>query len=308
MVGLFGKKRSSAENEPRDDALPVLSVQQAGRLRALVRDAFARSGREVIVYSGHVEDDTGAQFGLDGLARRMVDPSVTRSSWPTVVDEHVRRLTAAVDGPNEFDVPLEDLLPRTYLRLYDPESLPDDGPWSYRREAAPGVLELLALDTPDAVGVFNDEHVARYGLDLLRRAGYANLRTVQPDAREQLDGVQVLVGESMYLASTALVLPEVVLRTTGEAILRNGVLVAMPFRHQLLYHVPRDGEVVAALHAITRLAGLGYSDGIGQISPHVFWWNDGEFTRLTELTGENTMRVIVSGEFAEVFTRLTADQ
>ena len=66
-------------------------------------------------------------------------------------------------GPDEFDVPTEELLDRTYLRLYDVAGLPPVDWLSYGREPFPGVRELLALDLPDTVSMFNDDRVQRHG-------------------------------------------------------------------------------------------------------------------------------------------------
>lgn len=301
VVGLF--KRNPKPEEPADETLPELSISGAQRLRDLVRGSMAVAGYEVTVYAGHVEDADGRQFGLGSLARRLADPRVPARKWPEVVEDHIRRLLASVDGPDEFDVPTEDILERTYLRLYEAGSLPDGDWWSYGREALPGVLELLALDLPDSVATFNDEQVAKHGLDRLRTAGFANLRREEADERATFDGVEILVG-SMFMASTALVLRDVVLRTTGEARLPNGVLVAMPFRHQLLYHVPRDTGVVDALNAMAGNAAAGYDSEVGPISPHVYWWDDGEFQQITHRDDDGRIEVRVEGGFGEVFTRL----
>jgi hypothetical protein len=298
-VGLFNRN----EREPADETLPELTVGGAQRLRDLVRGSMAVSGYEVTVYAGHVEDADGRQFGLGSLARRLADPRLPAKRWPSVVDDHVRRLLASVDGPDEFDVPTEDLLDRTYLRLYEAGSLPDGDWWSYGREVLPGVLELLALDLPDSVATFNDEQVAKHGLDRLRTAGIANLRREEVEERATYEGVEILVG-SMFMASTVLVLRDIVLRTTGEARLPNGVLVAVPFRHQLLYHVPRDVGVVDALNAMAGNAAAGYETEVGPISPHVYWWYDGGFQQITHRDDDGRIEVHVAGGFGEVLTRL----
>jgi hypothetical protein len=301
-VGLFNRKQSWPD-EPADETLPELTISAAQRLRDLVRGSMATSGYEVTVYAGHVEDADGRQFGLGSLARRLADPRLPAKHWSQVVEDHVRRLLASVDGPDEFDVPTEELLARTYLRLYEASSLPDAGWWTYGREALPGVLELLALDLPDSVATFNDEQVGKHGLDRLRAAGLANLRREEADERATFDGVEILVG-SMFMASTALVLRDVILRTTGEVHLPNGVLVAAPFRHQLMYHVPRDAEVIPALNAMAGNAAAGYDTEVGPVTPHVYWWFDGAFQQITNRDDEGAIEVRVEGGFGDVLTRL----
>jgi hypothetical protein len=304
-MGLFNRnaRKPADDDEPQDEHLPELTISGAQRLRDLVRGSMAVAGYEVTVYAGHVEDADGRQFGLGSLARRLSDPRLAAKRWPSIVEDHITRLLASVNGPDEFDVPTEDLLERTYLRLYEAGSLPDADWWSYGREALPGVLELLALDLPDSVATFNDEQVTKHGIDRLRVAGLANLRREEADERATYDGVEILVG-SMFMASTVLVLREVVLRTTGEAHLPNGVLVAVPFRHQLLYHVPRDTEVIEALNSMAAFAAMGYDKEVGPISPHVYWWQDGEFHQITQRDEDGRIEVHVQGGFADVLTRL----
>lgn len=298
-MGFFNRNRPQPD-EPADEVLSELTVSQAQRLRDLVRGGMAAAGYEVTVYGGHVEDADGRQFGFGTLARRL--PEVPAKHWARIVEDHVRRMLASVDGPDVFDVPTEELLEHTYLRLYEADGLPDAGWWDYGRQAFPGVVELLALDLPDSVATFTDDHVARHGLARLREAGLRNLRREEAEDRVTHEGVEILAG-SMFQASTALVLRDVVLRTTGEASLPNGVLVAVPFRHQLMYHVPRDDGVVPALNAMVGIAAHSYGTEVGPISPHVYWWQAGEFHQLTHMS-DDRIEVRVEGDFADVFTRL----
>ncbi|MCP3803160.1 hypothetical protein NLX83_28170 [Allokutzneria sp. A3M-2-11 16] len=289
-------------NNDRDQALPALTVNQARMLRVLVKSTMSRAGRDVTVHADHVVDSDDNEYGLDSLSRSVSDLPV--KDWPGVVERHLSTMQAAMRGPDKFDVPTEDLLDRTYLRLYDAAGLPPVDWLSYGREPFPGVRELLALDLPDTVSTFNDDHVRRHGLEVLREAGLRNLRRVVPDEHTEYEGVQVLMG-SVYLASTALVLDEVVQRTTGERELPNGVLVAMPFRNQLLYHVPRDESIIVSLNTMASMALNGFADEVGPITPYVYWWHDGVFQQLTKHDeDEQTIEVHVDDGFADVFHRL----
>ncbi|GAA4021702.1 hypothetical protein GCM10022247_52380 [Allokutzneria multivorans] len=289
----------------KDQALPALTVNQARMLRVLVKSVATKAGHEVTLHGDHFVDSDDVVYGLDALSRNVSGLPV--KDWTEAVERHVSTLRAAMKGPDEFDVPTEDLLSRTYLRLYENAALPDVDWLGYGREAFPGVTELLALDLPETVALYNDDRVRRHGLDVLREAGLRNLRAVVPDHRTEIDGVQVLAG-SVYVASTALVLDEVVQRTTGERELPNGVLVAMPFRNQLLYHVPRDQGFVESLNAMAGMAISGHSTEAGPLSPHVHWWNKGEFQQLTRHDeAEGSIEIHVDGGFADMFRRLMPD-
>ncbi|WP_086821758.1 hypothetical protein [Allokutzneria sp. NRRL B-24872] len=285
----------------RDSSLPALSVNQARILRVLVKSTMTKAGHEVTVHGDHFTDSSDFVYGLDSLSRKVKDLPV--KDWPAVVESHATTLRATVQGPDEFDVPTEDLLERTYLRLYENASLPDVDWLSYGYEPFPGVTELLALDLPETVAMFNDDHVRRHGLETLREAGLRNLRKVVADDHAEIDGIHHLVG-SVHLASTVLVLDEVVRRTTGEQDLPNGVLVAVPCRNRLMYHVPSDQDFPTSLNSMIPMAVTVHSSSVGPLSPHVFWWNDGEFHRLTFETDDGATVVYVGDEFTEVFNRL----
>ncbi|QWF79204.1 hypothetical protein [Amycolatopsis sp. CA-230715] len=294
----------AGSGERRDAALPMLTVRQAGRVRALVREALARQGRRVTVFPGHIEDADGAKFGLGGIARVLTARAIPEPRWGTLVDAHVARMLSAMAGPDDFRAPTEELLPRTYFGLYDRTALPGTGGWGYAREALPDVLEVFVLDCPDSVKTYCGDEVARHGEHRLRAAALANARREDPGERRDFDGVHLLCSESMHFASSALVLPELVLKVTGEAPSANGVLVAVPFRHQVLYSVPRDERAGRSLEAMTKIAAAEYRTGTGPISPHVFWWRDGRFTRLTEGAPGETPRLAVPAEFEAVLDSL----
>lgn len=206
---------------------------------------------------------------------------------------------------DEFDLPEAALLDQTYLRLGPGDGRPGEDWWTYARHTVPGTLELLALDLPDSVVIFNDDHVERHGADMLREAGRRNLLRETADDHVEIDGVQVLTG-SVHMASTALVLRDVVRRTTGEPHLPDGVLVAVPDSHRLLYHVPRDSDLPTALNAMISFTVDLYVDGPGPISPHVYWWDDGEFVQVTDIAEDDTVTVNVVGEFEDMVNRVVS--
>jgi hypothetical protein len=106
-VPLFRKPSS----EP-DGQLP-LSIDQAATLRRLVREAFARHGREVTTEADHVKDDTGAEFGLWNLG--VLCGQHKERKWPALVETHVGNL---VSPGNDIEaLPEEQLLDLVHLRL-----------------------------------------------------------------------------------------------------------------------------------------------------------------------------------------------
>ncbi len=209
------------------------------------------------------------------------------------------------DDPREFTRPTEEVLARTYPQLLRPDVRPDPSWWAYARETIPGVLDVLALDLlPDGVKTFHDEHVARHGLDRLREAGLRNLRTVPVEDHDQENGVQWLFG-GPHLAATALILDELIERTTGERELPDGALVAIPMRQLLLYHVPRDAGLADAMFAMAEtVRSYRAEHPLDTISPHVYWWRDREFVKLTHLRGDGTLAWPLPPDFRRLYRRL----
>ena len=200
-----------------------------------------------------------------------------------------------------FDLPEDVLFSRTYLRLME-GFRPGPDWWRYALETVPGTLEVVVLDHPELMAVFNDEQVARRGHDRLRAAGLRNLAREEPDA-QAIDGVIALTG-SDYTASTALVLPDMIARVTGETEFPNGVLVSVPERQILTYHIPRDESLHTALQTMIGITLGEFDDGHKPISRHVYWWYAGEFTKVTGLAEDGTVNVHVDGPFGEVVERV----
>ena len=305
---LFRRRRDTA---PADADLPFLSVDQAQHLRALVSRSFAERGTEVVVHSDHVQDAGGRQFGLWNVAAACHgDPRGPRA-WQTVVDEHVGTLLSAIDAPDPFEaMSAEELLARTYLRLYSEAGVP--APELYpHQEFAPGLLTMLALDLPDSVSLIGRDVVTRLGgWQAMSARGADNLRAEQIDAHEVLDGAaggrfDVALGESVYTASLALVLPEIAEQWTGRRPGRHGWLLSVPNRHQLVWHLIEDAGVVGALQGMVRFAQLGFEDSPGPLSPHVYWWSGSGYQQLTFDDEDGNRAVRVEPDFQAVLEALT---
>ncbi len=295
-MGWFTKNDTSG----RDPQLP-LTVDQAQRLRQLVRDAWAAVGREVTVHSDHVVDAEGSTFGLWNLAVLVSDAPARK--WPALVRTHVDRLAA----PNPAVENLSDGELRTMLvlRLADTSALPEPE-WFATAPVLVGNLRLtLALDFPDTVLTPREADFASRGdLDEWRAVGRGNLWHLMRSEKLQHevlgraagDRFDVILGESFFTASMVLFLPELI-SLVGRSDLGHGVLVAMPYRHQVAFRVIDGPHAALGLQNIFGFAMAGYDEGAGPLSPHVFWVKDGHWEQVTE-RDENGARIVVSPELA----------
>ncbi len=314
---LWRRGRNAAEppgeREP-DPEFGFLTVGQASRLRALAHRTFAEAGVEVVVRPGHLEAADGRVFGLGNLAATCLQvlSDGGEKAWPEVV----RRHASVVLASPRMDVllselPREEVLRRVYLRLVGTSTLPDEA-WAWYRYARPvagDLVELLAFDEPETVRMLRDEDVANLGVGDLRAAGLENLLRDRYDAHEVVRGplgqhFHLVLGDSVYTASKLLVLPDVLSRTVGEREPEHGVLVAVPHRHQLAFAVVDAPTLTATVQTLTGFAAARYEDGIGPVSPYLYWWHHGRLTQVSVLDGEGRLCVDATGPFGDLLRRL----
>lgn len=235
-MALFGKK--AAPPEPRDRALEFFTVSQADHFRTIARNAFAENGLEVDIYPDHAVDSSGRQFGFWNIATQCAD--ARPRDWPRLLSTHVRRITESMDAPDPFqDLEADDAAARTYLRLYAADALPSFDAYPHR-EFAPGIVELLALDLPETVAIFDHEHANRLGgVAALRASGLANLRGLSVEHLETVPApgggdFTALLGNSVYTGSRAVLLPRLATDVTGTEPGGHGWLMSVPNRHQVV--------------------------------------------------------------------------
>ncbi|MBX9243494.1 hypothetical protein ICW40_01575 [Actinotalea ferrariae] len=304
-MGLF--RRSAVDALP-DDALPFLTVDEAAEVRRLAADAFASAGVEVVVHPDHLQDGDGRQFGLWNVAAAC-KAAGPRRRWRRVVRGHVATLVDL--PPNPADLPVEEVLAAAVLRVHAVDQMPPPmrDSLTYGRHVADGLVELVVHDSPKSTMVLLDEDVERCGADALRAAGLEHL-LAEPFTQDVLTAaggarIDVLEGESVFVASKVLVLPHVLDRVHGRRHFPDGVLVALPDRHHLLLHPVTSGDVVPALQAMAGLTADAYAKAAGGLSPSVYWWQEGRMTRLS-VVGPDGVRIEVQDAFAEVLERLAA--
>ncbi|MCA1221543.1 DUF1444 family protein [Streptomyces sp. 8L] len=307
--------RRDPRDAPRDRAFSFFSVDEAAYFRARVREAFAERGLEVTLYESAVVDNAGRQFGLGNLAAVCHNDRRGPRAWGELARRHAAMVLRTVDGPSALDtLPPAQIRAQLYPRVISGEGL-DAENFGYARSVAPGLYELLALDLPESVMMLTDEALSRLGeTDRLRERAMDNLRELPIEGRETVrddNGMrfEVVVGDSFYTASRVLALESLIRQTTGQQLTADGALVAMPFRHQLAFHVIRDASVLPSLTGMTMFAASGYEDTPGAISPYVYWWRGGTITQLSEKEEDGDgLRVVVDEDFQEVLERLVARQ
>jgi hypothetical protein len=293
-----------------DKALHFLTATQADQMRWLVRQACAERGIEVTVYADHVRSSRGDEFGLWNVAAACHNDARGEPAWPVIISEHVGALLARMGRPGIGDLTLAELQSRIYAKLFRADDLPSRQGLSYLREPVPGLVESLVADFPDTVSWLHDNDVERLGgVAALRELGLSNLRALPVEQHRHIatgDGgtFEVLLGESVYTASRALVMPHLLEQVMGPVDPGNGVLFALAARNQLAIHVISNQSAIPSLRQLARFALAGFDDGVGSLSPDVFWWRDGTWTQVTRAEPGKTISVLPVPSLREIVARL----
>lgn len=267
-----------------DPEFPFLTADQADDLRIQARDAFARHGVATVVHAPYLQSATHGTFPLKTLAQKCQQAG--EQNWPRVIEEHV---AALLSEPAELAS--DGLLECAFLRLLPTDFSPHPEHFRYVKPVAEGLVSAVALDLPDTVQILDDPDVERMGLGALRATARANLVNMPVEHHEVMQrvggpAIHLVSGESMFVASKALVLAQLIGQVTGAEPPPDGVLVAVPWRGHLAFHPIVDGTVIAALNEMTGYALGAYRDNPGALSPRLYWWKDGTLTSITTIDDE----------------------
>ncbi|WP_343242434.1 MULTISPECIES: immunity 49 family protein [unclassified Streptomyces] len=297
------------EHHAPDPHLPMLTHPQAEHLRSLTADhLLTRHGIRPRIEGAAVLWGDGRRSPLPNLAHQC--RATPEEHWPRLVEQHFTTLENGSRGGESA----QELLEGTVLRLLPDDAFPAETANSFRytRPVAEGLLLALALDTPTSVRILTDHDVARAGLDELWVAARNNLirELVEHDEVTGPQGARLwtVYGDSHFVASKALVLPELARATTGKDLPEAGALVVLPSRNLLAFHPIEDGTVVDAVNDLGAYALGAYEDGPGALSPRLYWWHEGRMTSLTAIDHETrSFSVVPPPELMQLMKKLHAE-
>lgn len=223
---------------------------------------------------------------------------------------HQNEETTVTDEVSE-----EALLASLRLQLADVDQVPLLSNLTHVQAFAPGLVEILAVHTPGRVIAPPADELAALGSpEELVAKGRIQLaetlveigQSIEVRSFETEEGLTFtgLLGESLSVASLAIVLPQVVTLLSPGAPIDKGVFVAVPNANHLALRIADDMSSLMAVGPMSVFARNGYQDS-GATSPHVYWAHGPQLSEFTPLTTHSSdhISIHVPGDLAAILER-----
>jgi hypothetical protein len=297
--------------EPGPDWARPMSRSDATSFLAAVGEDLERRGMPFAIGEGVARIERGSvesDYGLTNLAQRC--NHVGRDAWAATIAYHFDTLFAAQAGYAAPEEPpgmdLSDVRTILKVRLFPDASNGGMDPtppvsWDF----APGVVAAFVYDLPTTVATVNVEHINAWGKshDELMRIAVENVRGDLVESQTLMENGPsapiALSGDHHFAASHVFLLRE---RLPPEAM--DGAVLAVPYRHALLYAPIVDLGLVHSINRLIPLAVGLFQQGPGSISPALYWWRDGSVTELPSQFDRTRVQFAPPDGFVQVLNRL----
>ena len=217
-------------------------------------------------------------------------------------------------GPDTAAMDPLDVMRQARALVMPSDFLPADtlaSSFRYHREVADDLIALIAVAHSDSATFITDDELARLDQETLWTTALQSLQ--HEPIEEMIEKVMPLaVGEtkflvafglSSFMTSRLLDLPDLLKEATGSSDAPHGVVVAMPSRHQLAFHVARDSEFLLAVSGMADYVANCYADVTNPLTPNVYyWWPDG-LDRITFQKEDGALEIRFAGEIMEAWAR-----
>jgi hypothetical protein len=300
------------EGEPGPDWARPMSRSDATAFLAAVGEDFERRGLPFEIGDGMVRverNGRSSDLGLTNLAQ--VCHQAGRGAWPTTIASHFDNLFAAEDASTAIEqegMKLEAVQSMLKVRLFPGASLGGMDPMPpVSWEFAPGVVAAFVYDLPTTVSSVNVEHINAWGRshDELMKIAIQNVRGDLVESQTLMENgpsaAIALSADHFFAATHVFLLPE---RLPPEA--THGAVLAVPYRHALLYAPIVDLGLVQSINSLIPMAASLFQQGPGSISPGLYWWRNGSVTELPSQVDGTRVQFFPPDDFVEVLNSLPA--
>ncbi len=250
--------------------------------------------------------DHSSVLGLQNVAQSCAQVAIER--WPSLIAEHFDCIFAVSDDQNALTVDVGDfdkVSERLRARLY-PVDLLSQSVETIHRPGPEGTIEVIVLDLPTTVRTISRSEAKGWDMEApeLFEIGRRNLQragSLKRTAVALRPGVEIHLysGDPYYAASHALILDAYL-----PDDLPHGALVGLPRRDVILLHIIRNIGVAEAIGSMLQAIVGMYADGPGSLSPHLYWFWQGEFITLPYELDGNVLDFSPPADFAELLDRL----
>ena len=241
-------------------------------LRALGRKFELSAEEGVVRIVPDLGDEGSVELGLENLGKVCVRSA--GEEWPRLALWQFRTLLEAVRATPK---PFQEVRSILKARLWPSGEVSED---SVHRDIGAGLCAVLVMDEPETIKTvprteleswpIGEEEAWALARDNLRGEGL----TPETGRLPSDEGVQMssLDDCEWYFASSHLLLMDELVPKG----LPYGVLVAVPRRSSLLYHMIENGQDLSRACLVLALIAAGlYEEGPASITDRVFWWRDG---------------------------------
>lgn len=219
-----------------------------------------------------LEIEGGLIVSMENLADQLVHSP--EGEWQRVMDHWLASTLEILHARSEPAPGRDALLASVRSRLLHASLAAE---YAYARSFAPGLIEVLCLDRPTHVEIVSDKTLSPLdcSLDELFARGRRNTAAEPIDEILDEDGVRVVLGDSLFIASKPTDMPALLRQLDITA--PHGVLVAVPSRSVLLIRPVEPDEALADLVSVAQVAFSALPEDApgspnGLVSANVYYW------------------------------------
>lgn len=231
--------------------------------------------------------DDEVVIGLENLAAKVAAADV--AEWPEIVRDHLERGLAAYEGGGDDTSDYGTV--RDRLRLVAHDSLylaPEDLSDLVSTKVIGDLWLMLVVDSDDHIQLVWKSDVESWDVSMTEVYVDALIRTLD-DSDPAIEAISddpsvQLVVDDIYTATLLFGMERLV-----EEPAPDGILVFIPMRDELVYHVIDGDSVVHVLEALGGIAVDGYETGPYPVSDDAYWWLDGVVTPIPYEAGSYTI-------------------